>query len=202
MPHLSPMIRRVAGALVLVPFVLGACGSTPGAPASNATARPSGATSADTAAPSATSGSAASSGAGAPASGGSAAGGPGSRVTDLCKVFSDAEITTFLGRAAHGAGKQAATTPDNCTWQDDSLTTVWLLRSDPDTCASDKEAIGSASISGPGVDFAGPSQLGAVFAGVTVSGVCYEIEVTPTERSPKPEALAGLLAQFEQRAGG
>src|SRR5689334_20935437 len=185
MPRLSPTLRRPAGALVLVPLVLGACSSTPAAPPPSTAAQPGSAASAGTA----TSGSVASTGAGAgagasvsggAASGGAASGGAAGGVTDLCKAFTDAEVTTFLGRAAHGAGKQAATTQDNCTWQDDSLTTVWLLRSDPDTCASDKEAIGSASIADPSVDFAGPSQLGATFAGVTVSGVCYEVEVTPT----------------------
>ncbi|HET9615157.1 MAG TPA: hypothetical protein VFP22_10115 [Candidatus Limnocylindrales bacterium] len=133
-----------------------------------------------------------------------AAGGSGSTaggITDFCKVFTDAEITTFLGRPAHNAGTQAATTPTNCTWQDDNLTTVWVLKSDPENCASDKDAIGSAGSAYPGADFAGPSPLGAMFAGVVAGGSCFEIEVTPTERSPKPDAVAALLQQFVQRVG-
>jgi hypothetical protein len=116
-------------------------------------------------------------------------------------VFTDAEITTFLGRSVHGTGRRAATTANNCTWEDDSLTTVWLLKADPDTCASDQAAIGSAGGSYPGADFSGPSSLGATFAGVVAGGVCFEVEVTPTERSPKPDAVAVLLGQFVQRVG-
>lgn len=179
---------RQAAVTLLVTVILGACGG--GSPASSAGATGGPGSTAAAGGPASSPGSA---GSGSPAAGGG--------TTDYCTVFTAAEITTFLGRTAHASGPQAATTADNCTWQDDNLTTVWVLKSDADTCASDKEAIGSAGSSYPGADFAGPSPLGAMFAGIVASGACYEVEVNPTERSPKADALAQLLQQFVERVG-
>ncbi len=197
--------HRIHGALLLLALVVGACGgSSPAASSGTAGGSGSSPASAPSSDVGASSGPVEPSG---PVAGGSGepvggSGGSAGGVTDLCTVFTDGDITTFLGRAAHGTGPQAATTAANCTWSDDSLTTVWVLKADPDTCASDQAAIGSAGASYPGTDFAGPSQLGATFAGVVSGGTCYEVEVTPTERSPKPDAVAALLQQFVQRVGG
>jgi hypothetical protein len=197
----SPRIlRQRLGALVLLILVLDACGAAASAAPPGGGASPSAATAASV--------SAASAGAGEPAatsggSGGTAggSGGTAAGTVDFCKAFTDAEISTFLGRPAHNSGPQAATTSSNCSWQDDGLTTVRVLKSDADNCASDKDAIGSAGSAYPGADFAGPSPLGAMFAGVVKRGSCFEIEVSPTGQSPKADALAGLLQQFVQRVG-
>jgi hypothetical protein len=130
------------------------------------------------------------------------AGGTAAATTDFCKLFTEAEISTFLGRPAHLTGQSAAsTTPFNCSWQDNDLTTVWVAKSDAATCASDKDAVGSQGGTYPGADFAGPSVVGAMFAGVVRSDACYEVEVSPTEKSPAADAVAQLLAQFVQRVG-